>query len=218
MKYAFLAAAAVAAVGTPAMAQEAAAPVGGFHIDAVVGYDSTKASVEYEDSAFPEDNFADSGSEGSLLYGVNAGYDFPIGTSTIGFEVGAEWTDTKRCEEVFGGDEACASLKRNLYAGLKGSTLLAPRTALTAGIGYVNGKAGVSYSDPAAPADNFAFSEDRDGYRLSLGLQQSLSNNLFGKVEYRYTDYKDVNFADGTESLALGFSRHQIVAGVGVRF
>lgn len=217
MKYALFAAAAVAAVSsTSAMAQDA--QPGGFHVEGVVGYDSTKGTVDYEDSAFPADNFEDSGSEGSVLYGINAGYDFGLGSNTIGVEVGAEWTDSKRCEEVFGGDEACASLKRNLYVGLKGSTRLTPSTALTAGVGYVNGKAGVSYTDPTTPADNFAFSEDRDGYRLSLGLEQTLSANTFAKLEYRYSDYKDVNFVDGTESLSLGFVRHQVVAGVGVRF
>jgi outer membrane immunogenic protein len=217
MKYALLAAAAVAAVSsTSAMAQEAAPA--GFHVEGVLGYDSTKGTIDYEDTAFPADNVKDSASDGSLLYGVNAGYDFPLGTNTIGVEVGAEWTDSKHCEELFGGDALCASLKRNLYAGLKGSTMLAPRTALTAGIGYVNGKAGLSYDDLSTNGVDVADSADRDGFRLKLGLEQALSSNLFAKVEYRYSDYKNYTYTDGTESIDLGFTRHQIVAGLGVRF
>ena len=216
MKYALIAATALVAISTPAMAQEAAPA--GFHVEGVLGYDSTKASVDYEDTAFPADNFEDSASEGSFLYGVNAGYDFALGTNTIGFEVGAEWTDTKHCDELYGDDALCGSLKRNLYAGLKGSTMLAPRTALTAGIGYVNGRAKLSYDDFATTGVDLAESESRDGYRLSLGLQQTLSSNTFAKLEYRYSDYKDYTYVDGTESIALGFTRHQVVAGLGVRF
>jgi len=218
MKYALIAAAAVAAVSsTSAMAQDAA-PVGGFHVEGVVGYDSTRAKVTYEDTAFPADNFDESGHSDGVLYGVDAGYDFAMGSNTIGVELGYELTDNKRCEELFGGDALCASLKRNLYAGIKGSTALATNTSLTVGIGYVNGRARLSYSDPSAPANNVADSDSRDGYRLSAGLEQRFGGNFFGKLEYRYSDYKDYKYVDGTESIGLGFSRHQVVAGLGVRF
>ena len=217
MKYTLIAAAAAAAaVSSPAMAQDVA--VGGFHVEGVLGYDSTRASVDYEDTAFPADNFEESGHSDGVLYGVNAGYDFALGTNTLGVEAGYEMTDNKRCDEVFGGDALCASLKRNIYVGLKGSMPLAPRTALTAGIGYVNGKARLSYDDLSTTGVDLVGSDSRDGFRLSAGLEQRFGGNFFGKLEYRYADYKDYNYVDGTESVALGFRRHQVVAGLGVKF
>jgi outer membrane immunogenic protein len=218
MKYTLLAAVGITALASTAMAQEAPA-VGGFHVEVVGGYDNTSARVAHEDTAFPEDNVSESESTDGFVYGISAGYDFAFSNSgTFGVEVGYEQADNERCEEVYGGDAACFSLKRSLYAGVKGSTLLAPRTSLTAGIGYVNGKARLSYADPAFPSDNFAVSDNRDGLRLSLGLEQRFSSNFFGKIEYRFSDYKNYDFVDGTESYKLGFRRNQVVAGLGLRF
>lgn len=218
MKSFIISAMALVAVSSPAMAQDAP-PVGGFHIEGVVGYDHTRGKVSYTDTAFPEDNFSESDSTDGAVFGVNAGYDVAFGNSaTLGVEGGFEWSDNERCEEIFGGDEGCVSLKRNLYLGVKGSTAFTPYTSLTTGIGYVNGKAAITYVDPAFPADNFSVSDNRDGYRLSIGLEQRFGANFFGKVDYRYSDYKNYDYSDGTETYSLGFNRHQVVAGLGVRF
>lgn len=84
--------------------------------------------------------------------------------------------------------------------------------------GYVNGKARVSYVDDLDPANNIAASDTRGGLRVSAGIEQRLSGNVFMKAEYRYSDYKNYKLADGTESVSLGFDRHQAIAALGVRF
>lgn len=221
MKYVILTATAAAVAATPAFAQDANVDTGfgSAHISATVGIDHTSADVQYEDTAFPADNFRESESTTGLVYGINAGYDFQLSPgSTLGIEGSYEWSDNERCEELFGNDEACFALKRNWYVGVRGGAQMGESTLLFAGLGYTNGRARISYTDPAFPADNFSVADDRDGWRASLGLEQSLGTNLFGKIEYRYSNYKNLEYADGTESIALGFQRHQVVAGLGMRF
>lgn len=219
MKYTLLASAALAAaIASPAAAQDAER-FPGAHISVTAGLDHTSGDVTYEDTAFPADNFRESESTTGIVYGINAGYDFRLSPGAyFGVEGGYEMADNERCEEVFGGDEACFSLKRNWYAGVRGGTRLSASTLFYGGVGYVNGKAKISYVDPAFPADNFTASDDRDGYRLSLGLENRLGGNVFGKLEYRYSNYGNYEVEDGTETYALGFQRHQVVAGLGVRF
>lgn len=219
MKYAlFTAASAAAILSTPVAAQEADR-FPGAHISITAGVDHTSADVQYEDTAFPADNFRESESTTGIVYGIAAGYDFRLSPGAyFGVEGGYEMADNERCEEIFGGDEGCFSLKRNWFAGVRGGTRLSASTMFYGGAAYVNGKARISYVDPAFPADNFTESDDRDGYRLSLGLENRFGGNVFGKLEYRYSNYSNYELQDGTESYALGFQRHQVVAGVGVRF
>ena len=64
---------------------------------------------------------------------------------------------------------------------------------------------------------------DTDGYRLGAGLEYAMSPNSFAKFEYRYSNYSEgeVDF-DGdlpdSDRFDVDLDRHQIMAGVGVRF
>ncbi|QSB43492.1 porin family protein [Altererythrobacter sp. FM1] len=213
----YLAACLAAAWAGGASAQEARFP--GLRIEAVGGLDITGAKLAYEDTAFPADNFAVTEDTTGAVFGFGIGYDARIGQGTyVGIEGGYEWSDNERCEAVYGGDSACFSLKRNYFVGVRGGGRLSSAALAYGGIAYVNGKGEVSYSDPAAPADNFAFSDNRGGYRVSVGVEQRLGKNVYGKLEYRYTDYADYTYTSGTETATLSFDRNQVIAGVGVRF
>jgi outer membrane immunogenic protein len=87
-----------------------------------------------------------------------------------------------------------------------------------AGGAYVKGKARVSYVDEVDPEFSFSEKEGRDGFRLSVGFEQQLVRNFFLKGEYRYLNYDNYTYTEGTESISLGFDRHQVVAGLGARF
>lgn len=200
-----------------ASAQEARFP--GLRVEVVGGLDITGGKLTYEDTAAPANDFTLKESTNGAIFGFGVGYDYPIADGAyIGVEGGYEWSSNEKCAPVFGGDSACFSLKRNYFAGIRGGTRLSRGTLAYAGVAYVNGKASTSYTDPAAPANNFAYSDERGGYRLSLGLEQRLAQTFYGKIEYRYSNYDDYTYASGTESASLGFDRNQIVAGVGVRF
>jgi outer membrane immunogenic protein len=217
MRLVLLAATAAACCSAPAMAQDARFP--GFHVEGMIGYDHTSARVTYEDTAFPADNFEVEEDTNGVVFGIGAGYDVRLSEGKyFGIEAGYEFSDNERCEEVYGGDEACFSLKRNLYVGARGGARLSARTLAFAGIGYINGKGRVSYADPADPTGDFSYTEDRDGFRLSAGLEHRLVRNIFGKIEYRYYNYDNFTEEAGTERASLGFDRNQLMIGLGARF
>jgi len=49
-------------------------------------------------------------------------------------------------------------------------------------------------------------------------LEVRIIDNWYTKLEYRYSDYNDFQYREGTETYALGFERHQLVTGLGARF
>jgi outer membrane immunogenic protein len=217
MKYSALSAVGLAVLATPAMAQDARFP--GLHVEAVIGYDHTSGKVTYQDTAFPGDSFEVEEDTNGIVYGIGAGYDLRLSAGKyFGIEAGYEFSDNERCEEVYGGDEACFSLKRNLHVGVRGGARLSSRTMAFAGMAYINGKGRVSYADSIDPTSDFSYSEDRNGFRLSAGLEHRLVRNVFGKIEYRYSNYDNFTEEVGSETASLGFDRNQLVIGFGARF
>lgn len=105
--------------------------------------------------------------------------------------------------------------------------------------GYVNGRFNLSGSKFLANENNnyssspspYSYSKNLDGYRVGAGLETLLGNNVFTKLEYRYTNFKNFSskyihtdlehytgeFAS-TQTNTIGLSRHQLAAGLGIRF
>lgn len=214
--YLFCAAAAASLFAAPAIAQDR---FPGARISVTGGLDAARGTVMYKDTSDPTNDFRDSASTTGLGYGATAGYDFRVHEHLyIGVEGSFDLADNKRCEEVFGSDAACFSVKRQWAIGGRFGAAVARHTMFYGGVAYVNGRARVSYTDQVDPTNNFAASDSRDGFRLSAGFEQKLSGNFFGTVEYRYSNYNNWTYASGAQSVSLGFQRHQALVGVGARF
>lgn len=125
-----------------------------------------------------------------VLYGVNLGYDLQRGSTVFGIE--GEVAESSA--EIKVGNVVAASAGRDLYVG--------GRIGFVTGQTLVYGKVGYTNARVETVAGNGNF----DGIRVGGGAEFKFSQNLFAKAEYRYSNYE----AD-TE-------RHQIVAGLGVRF
>ena len=63
---------------------------------------------------------------------------------------------------------------------------------------------------------------DLDGWRIGAGAEYAMNDKMFLKLEYRYSNYSrgEVDFEDGADSdrFDVDLDRHQVMAGVGVRF
>lgn len=178
MKKIALALAALTAAATPAFAQDEAAPFNGAHVSAVVGYDKLDLNTSGVDN--PD----------GVTYGVNFGYDLQSGNVLFGIE--GEVTESSA--ELKVGNTVVASASRDLYAGGRLGYVFG-NTAVYGKVGYTN-----------ARIESTVGNENGDGVRLGGGVEHKFGQNLFGKVEYRYSNYEgDV-------------TRHQAVAGLGVRF
>lgn len=178
MKKIALALVALTAAATPAFAQDEAAPFNGAHVSAVVGYDILDLNTAGVDN--PD----------GVAYGVNLGYDLQRGNVLFGIE--GEVTESSA--ELKTGNTVVASASRDLYVGGRLGYVLG-NTAIYGKAGYTNARVESSVGD-----------ENGDGFRVGGGVERKLGQNLFGKVEYRYSNYE----AD--------VERHQIVAGLGMRF
>ncbi|WP_395390739.1 outer membrane beta-barrel protein [Novosphingobium sp. BL-8A] len=145
-----------------------------------------------------------------FAYGVAAGYDIELGNSMFaGIEATASDSTTKKCYGSMAtiGYRYCVNSGRDLAAVVRLGTSVGEKTKLYVLGGYTNGRVRESEEmDTGNGIVGYKDGTNLDGFRLGAGLEQELGHNLFGKVEYRYSNYQ------------YGVSRHQVVAGVGIKF
>lgn len=165
---------------TPALAQDAAAPVGP-RVEALVGYDKLKVDGE---------------SDGGVLFGLGAGYDFAVGT---GVSLGVDIEASESTQEE--GDEDIAEVKagRDLYAGGRVNIAVSPTANVYLKGGYTNARFKATDG-----VDTYA--ENADGFRLGAGGQLGIGGKAYVGGEYRYSNYE------------AGLTRHQVALTVGTRF
>lgn len=200
-------AAAVAAVltATPAMAQDEPEEGGNFHIGALAGIDS----VEFEVDGV-SDNEAD------VMVGIAAGYDYQFASGLV-LGVEGEWTDSSvgsAVEDVFVlGDRASLNAGRDLYIGIRGGYRIGSNGLIYGKLGYTNASATAAYDDGV---DRFSESDEIDGIRVGAGGEIGFGENFALRLEYRYSDYGEYDYAG--INTGLNISRHQGVAALVAKF
>ncbi len=185
--YLFAVTAAVAAVAaaTPAAAE-------GFRAEVHGGWDRVQGGDEHDDGA---------------VYGIGLGYDMNVGkTGFVGLDFSIDDSTMKECERssILANDELCLRAGRDLAAGVRAGVNVGEKGTLYALAGYTNARFRFDYTTPAGVTTRD--SANLDGFRLGAGYQQGFGKNMYGKVEYRYSNYE----ADVT--------RDQVLLGVGVNF
>ncbi|RVU07058.1 porin family protein [Novosphingobium umbonatum] len=182
-----------AAVVLAAMSSNAyAAAPGGARVEAVVGYDKVSDSAYYNGTKVTV-------SRSGVAYGVAAGYDVPV-AEQIALGLDAEVAgSTVKNEFVYYGYTDKITAGRDLYVGARLTFAAADRLNLYVKAGYSNAQLKEAYR-------SYSDSTNFDGFRTGLGAQFNLTKSAYVLAEYRYSTYKD------------GFTRDQLVTGLGVRF
>ncbi|HEX8535494.1 MAG TPA: outer membrane beta-barrel protein [Allosphingosinicella sp.] len=213
-------------VATPAFAQDTASPFTGFRLEGLAGYDKLKSGDRNDDAVDTNDDNGDESIEG-VGYGIGAGYDFDLGGVVAGVE--AEYTDSSGKQEA---DETLDGIPftsrigigRDIYVGGRIGFRAAPSTLVYAKGGYTN--TSIEFAAKTA-GDRFELDSNVDGWRLGAGVEQLLGPNLYGKVEYRYSNYRNLDFSDNFDlenfesedfGTKIDLDRHQVMAGIGFRF
>jgi outer membrane immunogenic protein len=204
MRTLFTAALLASAVAAPAYAQDAGTFTG-FRVEGLVGYD--RFDIGGEDDT---DDGLDESIDG-VTYGVAAGYDFDLGNAVLGIE--GEFSDSSG---ELDDDEDIFSVRpgRDLYIGARAGFKAGPRTLVYAKAGYTNTSIEADEEDGAG--NTFELDTEIDGYRLGAGVEHKFGEKLYGKLEYRYSNYSSIDL--GGEEVGIDLDRHQVVAGVGIRF
>ena len=202
----------------PAMAQDDTAAFNGFRLEGLEGYDSSRPGSDDDiDNAEDLDQSID-----NINYGIGVGYDMNMGGVVVGIE--GEWmeSEAKTDYDTFGFTEfgvANIEAGRDLYAGVRVGVPLGSRALVYAKGGYTNARYNVLATDNTTDTETDI---DLDGWRLGAGAEFAVSDNMFVKAEYRYSNYGEgeVEAPSGAESdrFDVDVDRHQLVAGVGVRF
>lgn len=194
-------------VATPAFAQNRA-PFTGPHIEALAGYDRLGNSGRDSIDGF--------------LYGVGLGYDVQVGGAIAGIEGEvSDSTARQRDANVFQvGDQFNYDTGRDLYIGGRLGVAARPGTLLYLKGGYTNTRIKSRYiTSGNGFTTTTGFNTNLDGYRIGAGVEQKF--NLFGpsgfiKAEYRYSNYRNASVDSVNDKIDL--DRHQVLAGVGIRF
>lgn len=145
-------------------------------------------------------------SEEGAAYGLAAGYDITLSDNLFaGIEASLDDSSTKACVSDFFvlGDKTCVRTGRDLAAIVKLGTQVGPNGQLYVLGGYTNARIVASYDDGFTKVSG---GENGDGLRLGAGYRHNFSDRFFGKIEYRYSNYES------------DFSRHNALAGLGIRF
>lgn len=135
-----------------------------------------------------DDGLNDFGTVKGVLYGLAAGYDFDLGSKAF---IGIEGS-----VEDSSGDFLIVDAERDLGAAVRIGLKLGKHGRAYVGAGYSNFRVGAGELG----------SGNADGVRGLAGFEFGLNDRFYGKVEYRYTNYE------------AGISRHQGLAGLGLRF
>jgi outer membrane immunogenic protein len=225
-----LALCASAAVATPAFAQDDISFTG-FHVELVTGYDDD--GIDYDSDVFGGGKSSQSG----WLYGAAVGYDYQTGLFVLG-------VDAELSETTAHNDLALSGLRVNplatmpvvtdfdadgggdIYVGARVGYVVAPQILLYVKGGYTHHK--ISFDgdglDNGVPFD-FDEKVGMDGFRLGIGGEYAITQNWYGKLEYRYSNYNngqlDVRGADiDLDPLFEGIDgvRHQVALAFGFRF
>lgn len=214
---AFLLAASSVAFTVPAMAQDDSTFTGP-RVEALVGYDSTRPGSTVDiDNADDVDQSID-----DVTYGFGAGFDFDMGSAVVGVEGEYMRSEAKTDYDTTGFSTYGISnidAGRDLYLGARVGTKVTPRTLAYVKGGYTNAKMDVLATDNTTDVETDL---NLDGWRAGAGVEHQITDTVFVKGEYRYSQYQEgeVEAPSGLESdrFDVDLDRHQFVVGVGARF
>ncbi len=207
-------AALAALVAAPVAAQTAApTPFNGFFAGVQGGWQQDRLKLTVTNAGLTS---SATESKSGLLYGGQVGYDFKLSPQIV---LGGEASVTGRTgsDSFDDGLGGTYSLKagRTFNASARLGYLVSPNGLVYARGGYSNARFNLDSSAGR-------FSEDRDGYLAGVGYEQYLSRNISARIEYDYSRYGSedlTGLVSGVGSTSrLKYERHQVAAGVNVRF
>jgi outer membrane immunogenic protein len=182
---ALAATAATVAIASPVCAE-------GFRAEIHTGIDSVGSNGDHETG---------------IMYGVGLGYDIAVSPKLeLGLDLSADLASTEGCETsaIVANDRACFDARRDLAAAIRLGYKVSDKGTLYALAGYTNARFRAAYTTPAnvTTRDSANF----DGFRVGAGYQHAFGDKVYGKIEYRYSNYEG------------DIERHQGLIGVGVKF
>ncbi len=202
---------ATAFLGSPA----AAASMTGARAELRGGWDRTTIGLNYDDGV---NTVSGDAHDDGFNLGAEVGFDAPIGQAIIaGAYAGIEAATTKECGALYGNDEICLKLGRNLTLGARVGAKVMPNAMLYVKAGYSNGQLKGTYKDFADPTLNGSEHSNRSGVHFGVGGEMEIGTG-YVRAEYVRTNYNDYDYPSSDFALSIDGHRDQVLLGFGLRF
>jgi outer membrane immunogenic protein len=104
----------------------------------------------------------------------------------------------------------------NTEQGVNGS--VRARLGVEAGPALVYGTAGVAATRIEGSDATSSDTRNSLGLTAGAGAETMVTDSIFARAEYRYTDYQDKNFKLASGRAERGYDEHSLKVGVGVKF
>jgi len=192
-KYAFIALATAALAATPAYADTFSGP----SIGVQGGWEEN--SVNDPSTAAGPTTLHAKGDTGTL--GVFAGYDYKLTPHVV---IGAQAELNFPVTAHFGDGVTTIDPKRSIDLSARAGYLIDAKT-----LAYVRGGYSNVRESTAIPTLATYVSGSQNGWLVGAGIERAVTQNVTGRIEYRYTDLSE---GDGK------WDRHQVLAGIAYHF
>ncbi|KJF67042.1 outer membrane protein [Rhizobium nepotum] len=147
---------------------------------------------------------------GGLLGGF-VGYNYDLGNSWV---VGIEADFDKNW-----GDDSATILGTGFDYGFDWQGSVRGRVGYAFDRALLYGTAGWAYARGYAEVPGIVDEKETfNGYTVGVGLDYAFTDMMFGRIEYRYTDFGDKDFNFGGAAINADVDQHAIRVGLGIKF
>lgn len=174
----------------------------GPYVGAQIGQNRTELELRYDDGVTNERTSDDFD---NTAYGAFAGVNAQNGNWVMGAEIDLNYNDANDRYTVLG---------EPLEVGIDYSGSVRGRVGYSFGDALVYGALGVAGTRAYIEYDGEKETETIAGVTGAVGMDYAFGENLFGRAEYRYTDFGDTK--DGNARADL--TQQSVFLGLGYRF
>lgn len=158
-------------------------------------------AASYNFGRFTDSTFNDEAVGGQLF----GGYNVQQGQLVYGAETDVGYS---RNDNTTGG----VTTKQGVNGSIRG------RLGVEAGPALVYGTAGVAGTRLKGSDATSSDTRNSLGLTAGAGAETMVTDNIFARAEYRYTDYQDKNLKLDSGRAERGYDEHSLKLGVGVKF
>ncbi|MBP0614035.1 outer membrane protein [Jiella mangrovi] len=146
-----------------------------------------------------------------LVGGVYSGYNFEDGPVVYGVEadLGGSGVDGSNFSPLLGDD---VDGDQNVFGSLRG------RVGVQADPFLVFATGGVAASRNQLSSGGASDTKTSVGYTVGAGVEAKFSDDVSGRLEYRYSNFGSKDYDLGSTTVSSGFDEHSIRAGIALKF
>lgn len=151
-------------------------------------------------------------------FGVHGGYNYQYGAWVFGGEADLDWSGIEGDAYAPAADST-ADFEVDWKGSLRGRIGYAFDRLLvyaTGGLAFASTE--LTVNGPLTGYDDESDSNTHVGWTLGAGVDYAFTDQIIGRVEYRYTDYGSEDYSSSIGTVSGDFTTSEILAGVSYKF